>query len=183
MLKKRKTAKTGMMICVAASIVLAGAGAYWLWQRHSQRYAAQTTSTSPTAQDDYTGGANRESNPSTDTNQGGATDNNGDSAATGTSGISSDSGVVTVVSPATNDTLATGTTLRGTATGVDKVQYRLIDDDSGVIAQGTLSVVNGTFSGTLHFKSHAATGRLDVYTYSAAYEEINQVQLPVRFGS
>lgn len=176
------TSKRSLLI-VAVLIMAALAGVY-AWHRHQAKPQSETTSKSPTAQSGYTGGTGHTSNPSGNTNQGGATDNQGDKAGTtGETGVSSTSGVVTVLSPAKNGLLASGSVLRGTAKEVTKVQYRVIDDNVGVIAQGSLDVVNGTYSGTLQFKAYAKTGRLDVYTYDSQFQEINEVQLPIALGS
>ncbi|HSX30423.1 MAG TPA: hypothetical protein VLE99_00715 [Candidatus Saccharimonadales bacterium] len=159
------------------------AGGVYAWHRHGAVPRAETTSKEPSAQSNFTGGKGHQSNPSANTNQGGATDNHGDSSTnSGATGTASSSGVVTVTSPASDALLSSGDTLRGTATGQSKVQYRLIDDTVGVIAQGSLDVVDGRYSGTLQFTAHAKTGRLDVFTYDSQFQETNEVQLPVELG-
>jgi hypothetical protein len=61
------------------------------------------------------------------------------------------------------------------------VQYTLIDNNVGVISQGTIPVVNGNFSATIDFSPTATAGRLDVFTTDANGKEINEVQLQVNF--
>lgn len=124
----------------------------------------------------------------TDTNgvdQGGATDKNGQVPTTGVSTdpskwSKSASGVITVKSPIVNSTLTSGGILTGAAS-VDEVQYRLIDDKVGVIAQGPISVVDGNFTASISFTTHSDTGRLDVFSTEANGREINSVQLLIKF--
>jgi len=167
-----------------AAFLMVLASLLYFWHRHMTRPVASTTSKSHTAQNDYTGDNTHENAPISNVTQGGAKDNHGDKSIADEAGVSSASGVVKVISPIANGTLDTGDTVRGAVTGVgnSKVQYRLIDDEVGVIAQGSLDVVNGTYSGTLQFKAYAKTGRLDVFTYDSQYREINEVQLPVELG-
>jgi len=165
-------------------LVLIVAGGAYAWHRHTAKPVAKTTSKQSSAQSDFTGGGKHESSANSGVTQGGATDNKGDkSAVQGETGTSSASGAVSVVSPTQNGTLSSGDTIRGTATGASQVQYRLVDDNVGVVAQGALNVVDGTFSGTLQFEAHAKTGRLDVFTFNAQGQETNEVQLPVGLGS
>lgn len=94
--------------------------------------------------------------------------------------VISKSGNITVKQPVANSKIASGATLSGSAK-VDKVSFRLIDDKTGVIAQGTLSVVNGNFSGSLNFTPNSSTGRLDVFSTDAQGVELNEVQIAVSF--
>jgi hypothetical protein len=116
------------------------------------------------------------------TPEGGAKDTGG-SAAVSTDPskwIVSQSGNITVKQPIANATLRNGNVLSGSSK-LDKVNFRLIDADVGVIAQGTLNVVNGNFSGTLSFTPHATAGRLDVFSTDSQGVELNEVQISVRF--
>jgi hypothetical protein len=61
------------------------------------------------------------------------------------------------------------------------VNYRLIDDQVGVISQGTIKVVAGNFSAAVNFKPYAKTGRLDVFTTDDNGKESNEVQVQVAF--
>lgn len=97
--------------------------------------------------------------------QGGATDENGKTTGTlppSSEWASSSSGDITLQQPINNSVLASGDTISGTAK-VSTVQFILTDNSVGQIAQGTLSVVNGKFSGTLQFTPHATSGKLQVY--------------------
>lgn len=92
----------------------------------------------------------------------------------------SNSGQLTLKQPVAQATLKSGDDLSGSAK-VSRVQYRLKDNQVGVIAQGFLNVINGNFSGTLQFTSHASSGRLDVFSSDPTGVEINEVQVPVNF--
>lgn len=91
----------------------------------------------------------------------------------------SESGVISVISPQPNSRLSSGDRLSGSA-NVERVQYRLIDNNIGVIAQGSLSVKEGKFSGAFDFNSQGTQGRLDIFSYSQEGIEENQVEIDVR---
>lgn len=74
----------------------------------------------------------------------------------------STNGYITLQQPTNNSVLAPGDTLSGTAK-VNNVSFILTDNAVGVIDQGNLSVINGRFSGTLHFTSTSSSGTLQVY--------------------
>jgi hypothetical protein len=90
------------------------------------------------------------------------------------------SGNITVEQPLANATLHSGSILSGTAK-VSVVNFRLIDNSTGVIAEGTLNVVNGNFSGALNFTPHSSSGRLDVFSTDATGVELNEIQITVGF--
>lgn len=121
---------------------------------------------------------------STSRDQSLATDNQGANPSSATTNSSqwtvSSSGLVTVKQPAGNSLLKSGDSLFGSAK-VGQVQYRLIDNQVGVLAQGPLNVVGGNFSATLHFRAVATTGRLDVFSFDSQGAEVNEVQIPVKF--
>jgi len=120
--------------------------------------------------------------PGAPTNIGGANDTRGNASASTNSSqwITSKSGVITVKQPLADATLTSGDTLSGSAK-VGQVQFRLIDNKVGVIATGPLQVVNGNFSGQLHFAPHSSTGRLDVFSLSKDGVEQNEIQIAVKF--
>lgn len=90
------------------------------------------------------------------------------------------SGVITVKLPSGNSTIQSGATLSGTAS-VSQVQYRLTDDQVGVISEGPINVVGGNFTATINFTSHGNSGRLDVFSTDTTGKEYNEVQIPVNF--
>ena len=94
-------------------------------------------------------------------NNGLPTDKNGQT----TSGVPTDSskwstsssGLLTVKLPGANETISSGYTITGTAS-VNPVQYRLIDNNVGVISQGPINVVNGNFTASISFTAHSSGG-------------------------
>ena len=113
---------------------------------------------------------------------GGATDTGGSSKASSNSSqwTTSASGLITVKQPVANSLFQSGDTLVGSAK-VAQVNYRLKDNKIGVIAQGLLKVVDGNFSGSLHFQSQGTGGQIDVFTTDSLGVEYNEVQINVRF--
>jgi hypothetical protein len=99
------------------------------------------------------------------TTQGGVVDNNGTTSSSvppASEWTSSNNGDITLQQPVTNQVVASGATLSGTAK-VPTVQFILKDSSVGLIAQGSLNVVDSRFAGTLQFTPHAKTGNLEVY--------------------
>ena len=147
----------------------------------SNENEAKTTSTAASAQEDFTGGTDKQ--PSTaNTSEGTVKDNNGSvgtvpSASTWT--VSSDK-AITVYSPAKSGLVSTGFTFSGASTH-QTVEFRLIDDVSGVIAQGSVKVSGGKYSGTFSFTSKGTAGRLDVYSANEDGVESSSVSVPVRY--
>jgi hypothetical protein len=90
------------------------------------------------------------------------------------------SGLITVKLPVANSTFQSGGTVTGTAS-VTPVYYTLIDNQVGVVSQGTMNVVNGNFTAAINFKPYATTGRLDVYSTDSTGKEYNEVEIPVNF--
>lgn len=118
-------------------------------------------------------------------NQGTVKDNNGQSTDSTKSApaqwIQSQSGVITVKEPIAKSFIASGFVLSGSATTIEKAQYRLIDDKAGVISEGSVNVVGHNFSGSVNFKSFGTSGRLDVFSVDVNGKELNEVQIPVKF--
>ena len=176
-----KRSKKSLLATISLLTLLVGAGV-WFWHIHYGNSGAQTTSTLPSAQNKYKGD-NRHTTDvvSSSNDKGGAVDNKGDSNTNTSGGSVSASGLVTVLSPVSNQLFGSGSVLRGRVNNLTKVQYRVVDDVEGVVAQGSLDVVNGSFSGTMQFTSKGTTGRVDVFTYDQSYDERNNVQVPVHF--
>lgn len=76
--------------------------------------------------------------------------------------VTSTSGNITLQQPSPNASIQSGSTISGLAK-VSSVQFILTDSKVGLIAQGTLSVINGKFSGIMHFTPHSPTGKLQVF--------------------
>ena len=92
----------------------------------------------------------------------------------------SQSGVITLKEPQSNSLFKSGDDLFGSSS-LGQVQYRLIDNQVGVVSEGTVSVVNGNFTASVNFKSYSTSGRLDVFTTDANGKEFNEVQVPLNF--
>lgn len=92
----------------------------------------------------------------------------------------SQSGLITVKTPSIGSTLKPGDEVYGSAQ-VGQVQYRLIDNQVGVISQGFIKVVNGNFGAAINFKPYSSSGRLDVFSTDQTGKELNEVQITVNF--
>jgi hypothetical protein len=163
--------RSKIVIAVIVAIVVIGGTVLWTTKYHNK----------PDTNRPHTPVANSSSN------QGGAVDNKGvtppANKATDTSKpTSSSSGIITLEQPVANAALKSGDIVSGTAR-VDTIQYRLVDDKAGVLAQGPLSVVDGKFSGTLQFKAFGTTGTLKVFSIdSQSGAEINRIELPIKLS-
>lgn len=145
---------------------------------------AKTTSSTPTAQEDYSDGDEREPGNSLNENRGSSniSDLNGQipQGTSTSSSTSSATGEITVYTPANNSQIETGQTIAGTST-LSKVAYRVIDDVSGMIAMGELSVVNGKFSGRINFDTSSSSGRIDIFATKPDGSEYSPIEILVRF--
>jgi hypothetical protein len=171
------------ILLITALVLLLALGAFgYGYFKHAHRFDnVVTTSKAPTAQAGYSQGDDRQSNSNNGVTQGGAVDTGGQNVPTETAGITSTSGAITVKQPAEGEALAVNSVISGVTNGVSTVQYRLIDDKAGVIAEGALKVVSGAFSGSLQFSSHSSSGRLDIFSYDSLGDEKNSVEIPVTF--
>jgi hypothetical protein len=93
--------------------------------------------------------------------------------------IPSDTGEIIVYSPTRNELLNSGDKISGEST-LPYVNYRIIDDISGMISTGRLTVVNGKFSGTINYKTEASVGRLDIFGLNENDIEFSNVEIEVR---
>ena len=180
--KSRPTTKRKIIIALAVLLIVALAllGYFW-WKHQSTNNIAETTSKEPSAQSTFTGGGKRKVVQS-DKNEGVITDTGGNISSLPPSSdwSSSANGVITVYSPAKNSLLSSGQLLLGES-AANRVSFRLIDSVSGVIAQGSVGIVNGKFSGSFSFNTTADNGRLDIFTTNIDGMESNNIEIPVRF--
>lgn len=147
---------------------------------------AQTTSKAPTAQSNYSGGnSGRQAGNTLNENRGSGvvTDNEGviSSPPSQSTWTVSPTGQITVYSPAKNAVLTSGSIISGSST-LPIVSFRLIDNISGQISTGKISVVNGKFSGTASFNTNATMGELDIFGTKADATEFSNISIPVRFN-
>ncbi len=188
---KGKKSKVKKNIAIAILIlILAAASAFSLEKKgiidlYKQKINTppeeKTTSEAPTAQEDFTEGGAREE-LDTKRNEGTVTDTGGDINQTPAelNGLVSPNGRITLYTPSKNSLFMSGNSVSGKSS-FDKVSFRLIDNVSGVIAQGDLSVVNGSFSGVFDFKTAASEGRLDIYSVTPEGVEQENIEVPIRF--
>lgn len=177
---RRKMAMYGLLLLLMAGIV-------WLaWHHYRPKPKVSPVPTPTITSLPTTSSGSPEKNVSTPggNNSGNATDNNGQANSPVTTSPSqwtqSQSGVIVVKQPGANSKISSGALLFGTAKA-SKVQYRLIDNQTGVISQGFINVVNNNFSANLNFTSHGSSGRLDVFTADDNGVESNEVQIGVSF--
>ncbi|MEI7674498.1 MAG: hypothetical protein WCI60_02075 [bacterium] len=185
--KKTSTRKTLIIIITILVIVAAAAGLY-ISKRNDKNTdfidtTAKTTSSAASAQENYNSGSDR--TPSTtNPNNGTATvtDTNGNQTTTTDKSLwtVSKTGEITVYTPTKDQILSNGATLSG-ASSLPVIYYRIIDNISGMITQGQLSVVNGKFSGTVNFATKATEGRLDIYGADDSGKEFSNVEVAIRF--
>lgn len=144
---------------------------------------AKTTSDAPSAQADFSEGGPREPSPSPPRGEATINDNGGiqSSIPPESEWHTSAGGALTVYSPAANALLTSGQSVLSGKSTQTKVSFRLIDNVSGVIAQGELPVTSGTYSGTFKFNTSATQGRLDVFNTHMDGVEYNNIEIPVRF--
>jgi hypothetical protein len=160
--RTKHTANKRLWIALAVLCVVALAAGAWYWRQHSkesEQPVVQNVTGTPSQPTEHQIPTN------SPTGQGGVTDNNGQvtgSLPPASQWKSSTSGKITLQQPTAGSTVSSGATLSGLAQ-VDTVQFILKDNAVGQIAQGTLNVVNGKFSGTLQFTPHAKTGELELY--------------------
>lgn len=174
-------------LLVSLLIVIAGGG-YFAWNHYHHKApasspAAYTSGSKVTAAPPDNNAQRTPVSQNTATNQGGAVDKNGQSSSTPTDSSqwsTSTSGLLTLKTPVKNANFKSGDSIYGAASS-GPVQFRLIDNQVGVIAQGSINVVNGNFSAVASFKAYGSGGRLDVFNTDSNGKEINEVQVPVSF--
>lgn len=142
-----------------------------------------TTSTSPTAQSDFTGGNDRSIGTSSREQTDAIVEDKQGQIITVPSPSNwtvSKTTEITVYEPSPNTLLSSGSVITGKAT-INPVYFRLIDNKSGVISEGSIAVVNGNFSGIITHNSTATEGRLDIFGATEAMVEFSNIEIPVRF--
>jgi hypothetical protein len=186
MVKKNKKllTKRNIYISLIVLVALVGFLVYWLNRSNSLNLAedkgntVKGTTSTPTKPELPTNNAT--------TTTGGVTDNKGVTTSNlppSSLWVSSSSGDITLQEPSPNTTVQSGDTLSGTAS-VSNVGFILTDSSVGLIDQGTLTVVNGKFSGQLGFTPHATSGKLEVYypnPNNGAEEDIIEIDVNFNF--
>lgn len=183
---KKKILRHRLLSLALVVLLIFGLGAYLY-----HRWTAPQVSAIPTntihrlpAQPMPNNGNKTPSVSTNNNNNGSAVDTHGQSVPTTASNkwTVSQSGLITVKQPTSGSSLKSGEAIIGSAGGgIGQVEYRLLDNQIGVISQGYISVVNGNFSATISFQPHSSSGRLDVFNTDPGGREINEVQVPVNF--
>lgn len=187
MVKTKKNSRGKLLLFIVVGILILSVAGFFVYKKVTNKNTvtagAKTTSDAPSAQESYNSGGDRPiSTNNSDKGSAAVTDSQGQqTASTDKSQWStSKTGEITVYSPAKDKLLTKGDTVSGTST-LSIVYYRVLDDVSGMISQGQLSVVGGKFSGSVSFNTKAATGRLDFYGADDSGKEFGNVEIPVRF--
>lgn len=91
----------------------------------------------------------------------------------------SDSGLITLETPTSNGSLQSGDRLQGTSERTN-LHYRITDWESGVIAQGKLTVRDGRFSSSVNIDPVGRRGSVEVFTRDPqTLREDNHVDIEV----
>jgi hypothetical protein len=186
MAKKKKTStvkqhKQQLLVLAVVIVVVIGSFVYW---RSTQPKPVRQETPRPTITSLPAKGnpkPEKSSTVATGSNPGTGTDTTPEKITTKpTQWSASKSGVVVVQNPIIDQTIKPDAILSGTSSA-NTLQYRLIDDDTGIISEGSIDVKDGKFSVSMSFKSHASTGRLDVFTVNSSGVEEDEVQIKVNF--
>jgi hypothetical protein len=173
-------------------ILIVGAALLFYWQFPRKKTIAptttskaQTTSDQVTAQKDFSDGSERVPGNALRENQGSALiedtagSDDADNSQDNSPYISS-TGEIELYSPRQNETIENGSIINGKSK-LENIHYRIIDDVSGVIATGKLSVINGIFSGKISYKTTASNGRIDVFGVYEDLSEFSVIEISLRF--
>lgn len=179
--KNKKKIKIIAMAIVCILLIVLGFFIFELKFKNKNPDSAKTSSTAATAQEDFTNGGDRTpvNNPK---NEGTLQDNSGVvSAITPESQWStSKDSAITVFNPAPNSILKSGSQISGKS-AYSEVSFRLIDDVQGVISQGNIKVINGTYAGIMNFSTQGKVGRLDIFKTNSEGIEKSNVEILLRY--
>lgn len=174
----KQNKKTGIIVLLLFSAGIIIGGIFYINEKKSQ--SPDIKDSEQTSQNEKVNSETSKEPAATPARDGGALDTGGqDSTPSGVSS-SSESGKITVYQPSPNQLLTSGTVISG-ASSYSEISYRIIDDNIGVVGQGSLKVVNGKFSGTFSFSSSGQEGRLDVFRALEDGREIDIIEIPVRY--
>lgn len=171
---------------LAGLVVLIVGGGYLAWNHNTptKSSTASAAGSAITPAPDANNAKRTPASQNTSVNQGGANDQNGRVPSTSSADSSqwsiATSGLITLKNPVKNGSFKSGDSIDGAA-AAGPVQFRLIDNQVGVVAQGTINVVSGQFSAVANFTPYSSSGRLDVFNTDPNGRETNEVQVPVNF--
>jgi cytoskeletal protein RodZ len=183
--KYRKTLALSFVGVLLVSAIILGA---YIYSKNrtpivANENSTQTTSTQATAQNDFSEGGNREAKTGEDKSQSSINveDTLGNDAGVAHSdSITSKTGEITVYSPREGDSVTNELTLSGESS-LKFVNYRLINNESGLVASGRLDVVNGKFSAKLKITPEAQQGRLDIFGSRNDLSEFSNISIGLYF--
>lgn len=144
---------------------------------------AHTTSTLPSAQENFTNATKRNvlQNDTTKNNVS-VLDNKGAVQSTPQTPqwTVSKSGQITIYEPVNGQIISNNSLITGETT-LPVVNYRILDDVSGMISQGQLSVVGGKFSASVNLSTNGAKGSIELYGADNSGKEFSNIRVPIRF--
>lgn len=177
------------LAAIAIALISYGVYAYStsVWPFNTDQSVVDDTSTSepninkPTSKEELDEKEEfNENGPNTNTDGTGVVDSNGSGDEPISDGVSSSSGNITLYSPSQGETLSSSIAVKGSAK-VNSVYYRMKDNINGVIGQGELTVVNGTFGGELRIHTEASSGSFEIYSLDQQGREINHVKVNIKY--
>lgn len=180
---RKQRNKVLKLLFVSIALLAVVLGAYFYFHNRNQTIVAPDAGPKTTKKSD----AEHKNIATSSFSQGGAVDQNGSTVSNNepsdpSQWTASSSGVITLQQPSANAILKSGDTVSGTSQ-TTTVQFRLVDDTAGVLAQGSLSVVNGKFSGILQFKAYGTSGALKIYSIdSSSGAEINHADIKIKLA-
>jgi len=176
----------GTLLVLATTLVLIGLYFYnnnsEEQRTNSEQQEAKTTSTIPSAQEDFSSDSDRKAAERNEKGQASVNDAEGvlSELPSESQWVTSSNGEITVYGPAIDSLIISGASIIGESS-LDQVNFRIIDSISGVLSQGSLQVVNGKFAGSLVFETNATKGRLDLYASKEDGSEYANVEIPILY--
>jgi hypothetical protein len=165
-----KSTNRKKVVILLIGLILVGAGTFlYLHNNHKNKQNLVNTKQGKTVTGTTSSPSSHNPSDATNSSQGqsgGVTDKNGQvsgSLPDPSLWVASNSGKLTLQQPSHNTIVKSGDTISGISKTDSDVQFVLTDDSVGQIAQGSLKVVNGKFSGLLQFTPHSKSGRLEVF--------------------
>ncbi len=168
-----------LAVMLVGYIVYAYINHSWPFPKNTTQTTSTDQSTIDSSIEDSVRGGSGSGQGNADAANGGVVDTKGEAKPTG-EGVSSASGDITLYSPIPDQSINDSIVVSGTANS-KTVYYRISDNLRGMIGNGQLEVVRGSFSGNLSVTTSAEYGYFEVYTFNDAGQEINNVSVKVTY--